>query len=210
MANQSIYERIIEKGHQDAQKILSSGEAQASGLINTLVKETEKAILSDSEKFKDKQNNRLKSKITEFEQLAKSATLAKKQQLLTEVVDKALVELNQIPDDSWKRLVAHLLEADQLTGTETIVASPNDHTRFLRLFASGKKSDKPVLLDHLNLLFAPKPFQLTLSNRLAPIAGGFFVVGNAFDIDHSYETLLLSIKDKHEAILAECLFEAGD
>lgn len=210
MANPSIYDRIIQKGHQDAQKILSTGEAQASGLINTLVKETEKALLSDREKFKDKQDNRLKSKITEFEQQAKSATLAKKQQLLAEVVDKALVELNQIPDDSWTRLVQHLLEADQLTGTETIVASPNDQPRFLRLFSSGKKSDEPVVLDRLNRLFAPKPFQLTLSDLLAPIAGGFFVVGNAFDIDHSYETLLLSIKDKHEAVLAECLFETGD
>ncbi|MDD5602161.1 MAG: V-type ATP synthase subunit E family protein [Candidatus Izemoplasmatales bacterium] len=208
MANPSIYDKIIQKGEQDAKMILESGEAQARKIYQSRLKEAETVILSDRAKFKEKQDIRFKGKVTEFEQQAKAATLAQKQQLLTSVFNQAMTKLEDISDEKWVQLVKHLLDNDHLTGTETIIAAKADHVRFKKLFASNPAVRGKIELDKLNASFADSAFKLVLSEQLAPISGGFLVVGSAFDIDHSYPTLLLSFKNQFEAELACYLFES--
>lgn len=209
MANLSIYDKIVQKGKLDAKKILDAGEAEARSIIQSRLKEAESMVLSDRVKFKDKQDNRFKSKVTEFEQQAKSATLATKQQCLSDVLQDALKQLSLISDEQWMTLVKQLLKKDRLIGTETIVASPKDQARFLKLFMSNSGSSGVLPLDKLNKFLGQETFQLTLSDETAPISGGFLVVGKAFDIDHSHVTLLTGIKDRFEAELAQLLFESG-
>ncbi|MGI6392805.1 MAG: V-type ATP synthase subunit E [Candidatus Izemoplasmatales bacterium] len=209
MANLSIYDKIVQKGKLDAKKIRDAGEAEADSFVQSRLKETENAILGDQVKFKEKQDNRFKSKVTEFEQQAKSATLACKQQCLTDVLQEALKKLSLISDEKWMTLVKQLLKKDRLTGTETIVASPQDQVRFRKLFTSDSNSGGALPLDKLNKFLGKGTFQLTLSDQTAPISGGFLVIGKAFDIDHSHLTLLSGIKDRYEAELAQLLFESG-
>ncbi len=206
MANASIYEKIDQKGILDAAKILDNGVQKAQEIESAILDEAKKQINASAKKNADKNANALITKATEFEQAAKQRSLAKKKIQIDEVFVKAVARMNALPDAQWKAWVLSQLSTDQLAGNETIIATKQDHPRFLAMFVSEPKT-APITLDLLNKALKGKKYSLTLSDQIATADGGFFVVGTDFDIDHSFSTTLSGLKEQYESDIASILFD---
>jgi len=207
LANPTIYEKIENKGILDAKQIIATGEAKAKSLETAAIEAAASQMQASLTKSAEKNGHLLKTKTTEFEQAAKQEILAGKKKLIDEVLIHALSEMQKLSDVQWKSLVLTILNGDELAGNETILASKVDHQRFLKLFATDSTAKYPVKLDLLNQALTGKTYALTLAKKIAPVDGGFFVDGADFDIDHSYATLLSTLKDHYESELAGILFD---
>ncbi len=210
MPNATIYEKIEQKGIEDAAKILKeAGEAAKAALEASLQEARLRQSVLDA-KAAAKNASLLKTGITEAEQQAKQDLLAAKKAVLSRVREGAASALGTLTESDWKAFVVRTLEADGLTGTESSLASPADRPRFLKLFASSPASAGPVVHDHLNRELGGKAWNLTLAEGTAPIPGGFLVRGEVFDVDHSHGALTAALADRFEGDLAALLFEGKD
>jgi vacuolar-type H+-ATPase subunit E/Vma4 len=203
----TIYEKIENKGILDAEQIISNGLAKADSVQVAAIEAATVQLQATFAKTTEKNEHQLKTKTTEFEQSAKQEILTSKKALIEEVLNLALIKMKQLSDVQWKTLVIQTLSGDELNGNETIVASSADQKRFLAHFATDQTAKYPVKLDLLNKALSGKDFSLTLSKKVSPVDGGFFVDGADFDIDHSYVTILSTLRDRYESELASILFD---
>jgi vacuolar-type H+-ATPase subunit E/Vma4 len=207
VVNNSIYERIENKGQNDALEIKRIGAEKAKQIevstLETAEKDIEKILL----KVKSKGEVLLKTKKTEFLQKAKQRSLLKKKELINTVFQEALDKLNSLKDEDLVKLVEKLILADNIVGNEIVKVNNDDYPRYLKLFSSGKLVNGLISLDKLNLKLKDQKYQLRLSNENVNIKGGFIIIGDAYDIDHSYETILSTINDKYETELASMMFK---
>ncbi|MDD3865116.1 MAG: V-type ATP synthase subunit E family protein [Candidatus Izemoplasmatales bacterium] len=205
LANVSIYEKIENKGRQDAKKIIGTGTQKAKELETAILDEAKQQIAASQAKLAEKNAAILKTMATEFEQTAKQNSLARKKVLIDEAFSLAAKSLRSIPVNQWEKIVLKMLTTDALQGNETIIASKRDHALFLETFVSDSLSS-PIVLDKLNKRLKDKKYNLTLSQRIATIDGGFLVEGVNFDIDHSHAAILAEIQNRYESEIATILF----
>lgn len=205
VAKSSIYEKIENKGAVDAKEISRIGQVRAEALkesiINAANDEASKLLAKSFEKNQD----RIKTKTTEIEQIAKQKTLFKKKEIIDLIFEETHQKLLNISDDELFKLVLKLIKAENLVGDEVIKVSKVDYPRYLKLFSSQKAADE-VVLDKLNV----NNYQLKLSNQPVDINGGFIIVGTNFDIDLSYKSILQVIKENNETVIANMLFNEGE
>lgn len=209
MPNATIYEKIEQKGIADAEKILKDASEAAKAALEASLAEARDRQAALGAKAAAKNASLLKTGITEAEQQAKQDLLAAKKTVLSQVRDQAAEALGNLSDADWKAFVLRILREDGLSGNETVVASPSDRQRFLRLFASSPVS-RPVVLDILNRELGGAPWNLTLAEETASVSGGFVVRGEVFDIDHSHRALMSALADRFEGELAVLLFEGKE
>lgn len=205
VAKSSIYEKIENKGAVDAKEISRIGQVRAEALkesiINAANDEASKLLAKSFEKNQD----RIKTKTTEIEQIAKQKTLFKKKEIIDLIFEETHQKLLNISDDELFKLVLKLIKAENLVGDEVIKVSKADYPRYLKLFSSQKAADE-VVLDKLNV----NNYQLKLSNQPVDINGGFIIIGTNFDIDLSYKSILQVIKENNETVIANMLFNEGE
>lgn len=205
VAKSSIYEKIENKGAVDAKEISRIGQVRAEALkesiINAANDEASKLLAKSFEKNQD----RIKTKTTEIEQIAKQKTLFKKKEIIDLIFEETHQKLLNISDDELFKLVSKLIKAENLVGDEVIKVSKADYSRYLKLFSSQKAADE-VALDKLNV----NNYQLKLSNQPVDINGGFIIIGTNFDIDLSYKSILQVIKENNETVIANMLFNEGE
>lgn len=202
----SIYEKIEQRGKSEAEAMLLSGEEKAKAIENAMINQANKEIDKIFTDVKKINENLIMTKGTEIEQKAKQATLAKKKNIIDNVIKEANDRLKNLDDDEIKKLVVKMLLSEKINGDETLMVSKKDHAKYLSLFSSEKKSGD-VVLDKLNKLLKNNKYHLKLSKDSANIDGGFIVVGESYDVDHSYNTMLLHFKEKYEAQIACILFD---
>jgi vacuolar-type H+-ATPase subunit E/Vma4 len=99
-----------------------------------------------------------------------------------------------------------MIKADELHGNEVLKVSQNDQARYLRLFTTGRLTDNYYLLDKLCGFLGKPSYQLKLSKETIKIDGGFVIVGDSYDIDHSYQTMFENLKEQYESEIAQMLF----
>jgi V/A-type H+-transporting ATPase subunit E len=205
MANSSIYEKIENKGALDAKKITEAGQTQAEKQMQDAILEANREIENLKEKHLKQNNEKIKTKSTQIEQLAKQRTLFEKKKLIEEVFTRSLEKLQTMNDAQLEKLLKGLLANDALDGNEFISVSKDDKNKYLKLFSSKKDND----LDLLNKSLGPK-YNLKLAEVSADINGGFIVIGKDYDINHSYQAILDEIKETNEAEIAKALFSKGN
>jgi vacuolar-type H+-ATPase subunit E/Vma4 len=203
----TIYEKIENKGILDAEQILNNGLVKAKNLQEAAIEAASIQIKATLAKATEKNEHQLKTKTTEFEQYAKQEILSRKKALIEEVLSLAFSKMKLLTDAQWKAMVIKTLSGDELAGNETIIASSLDQKRFLKHFVTDQNAKLPVKLDLLNQALSGKTFDLTISNQVAPIDGGFFVDGEDFDIDHSYMSMLSRLIELYESKIASILFD---
>lgn len=207
----TIYEKIESKALKDAQEIIRLGKEKAKQIEEKIISEAKANIENSLQKVRMRGEELIKTKTTELEQTAKQRSLSRKKELITTAFKNALEELKTLDDTRFAELVRKLIVLENLKGDEVIRVNPRDYDRFLRLFSESKKDkDGFVLLDKLNRELGEDKFRLRLSKEPAEIAGGFLVIGKAFDVDLSFETILNTLQEKHEAEIAELLFAKGE
>jgi vacuolar-type H+-ATPase subunit E/Vma4 len=205
VANNSIYEKIENKGRSDAEEILRIGQNKAKQIEDTILKQAQEAVDRALAKAGAKADELLKTKTTEIEQNAKQRSLLHKKDLLKITFQKALERLNSLGDEELKTLVKRLIRAEKIQGDEEIRVNAGDYQRYRKLFGATSGD----LLTKLNQELGGS-YQLRLGSEPAAIAGGMIIVGSAFDIDLSYETILNSLQEKYETEVAKILFAEGE
>ncbi|MGD9887385.1 MAG: V-type ATP synthase subunit E [Bacilli bacterium] len=206
MGNNSIYQKIEEKGSLDAANILKTGDTKAQTLHDEILAVATKEIAIMLEKAKQKGRDLVKMKITEQEQATKQRTLAMKKSLIDEVFDHILKSLTTLKDEALGKLVISFINQENIVGDEIIFVSQNDYEHYLTMFASTPTKSSLVLLDKLNQKLNNPKAKLQLSSQSVNIQGGLILSGKAFDIDLSFETKIKMLKETYETKIAEILF----
>ena len=200
----TIYDKIIDKGKEDAKVILADG-----------LKKLEQLKLEKIEEAKNKQKDELKKQET-LNQSKKQAALINarreakkeeiklKQALLKETVSDAVAKLDNLKQNELFDFVLKLVKEDNLSGKEVIYVNKKDYSKYLATFSSKKEGDL-VELDKLNNALGKK-YELKLSNKAMNLDGGFYIVSEKYDINHSYSALVDNLLAKLEADLNKILF----
>lgn len=202
----TLYEKIEQKGAEDAAKIVAAAEEKASTLVDGVVKA---AGNERAERLKAAERQAaavVRNAVTQARQAAKRVILERRKAAMDDVFVAAVEALASLPDDAYAALVVRFLKDDGLSGTETIRVAAREQARFARLFSSRGDQILDVLAKRLGLSAG----KLALDPKPAVIDGGFLVVGRDFDVDRSYRTVLSDLRDGLEPELAEILFGAGE
>ncbi|HPA98980.1 MAG TPA: V-type ATP synthase subunit E [Bacilli bacterium] len=200
----TIYDKIIDKGKEDAKVILADG-----------LKKLEQLKLEQIEEAKNKQKDELKKQealnqskyqaaLINARREAKKSEIKLKQALLKETVKEAVAKLDNLKQNELFDFVLKLVKEDDLSGKEVIYVNKKDYSKYLVTFSS-KKEDELVELDKLNNALG-KGFELRLSNKAMNLDGGFYIVSEKYDINHSYSALVDNFLAKLEADLNKILF----
>lgn len=206
LGNSSIYKKIEEKGSLDAKHIIEAGEAKAKVLHEDIIAVAQKEIAQMFEKANLRGQDLVKMKLTDKEQQAKQRTLANKKALIDEVFDQVLESLMALNDEDLANLVVGFINKEKIIGDEIVYVSKQDLKRYTRLFASNEAKDGLIVLDKLNKKLNNAKAHLQLSPKSVDIKGGLILSGKAFDIDLSFETKMMSLKETYETKIAEILF----
>lgn len=200
----TIYDKIIDKGKEDAKVILADG-----------LKKLEQLKLEKIEEAKNKQKDELKKQealnqskkqaaLINARREAKKSEIKLKQALLKETVSDAVAKLDNLKQNELFDFVLKLVKEDDLSGKEVIYVNKKDYSKYLATFSS-KKEDELVELDKLNNALGKK-FELKLSKKPKDLDGGFYIVSEKYDINHSYSALVDNLLAKLEADLNKILF----
>jgi V/A-type H+-transporting ATPase subunit E len=200
----TIYDKIIDKGKEDAKVILADG-----------LKKLEQLKLEQIEEAKNKQKDELKKQealnqskyqaaLINAKREAKKSEIKLKQTLLKETVSDAVAKLDNLKQNELFDFVLKLVKEDDLSGKEVIYVNKKDYSKYLATFSS-KKEDELVELDKLNNALGKK-FELKLSKKPKDLDGGFYIVSEKYDINHSYSALVDNLLAKLEADLNKILF----
>ena len=200
----TIYDKIIDKGKEDAKVILADG-----------LKKLEQLKLEQIEEAKNKQKDELKKQealnqskyqaaLINARREAKKSEIKLKQALLKETVKEAVAKLDNLKQNELFDFVLKLVKEDNLSGKEVIYVNKKDYSKYLATFSSKKEGDL-VELDKLNNALGKK-FELRLSNKPKDLDGGFYIVSEKYDINHSYSALVDNLLAKLEADLNKILF----
>ena len=200
----TIYDKIIDKGKEDAKVILADG-----------LKKLEQLKLEQIEEAKNKQKDELKKQealnqskyqaaLINARREAKKSEIKLKQALLKETVKEAVAKLDNLKQNELFDFVLKLVKEDNLSGKEVIYVNKKDYSKYLATFSSKKEGDL-VELDKLNNALGKK-FELKLSKKPKDLDGGFYIVSEKYDINHSYSALVDNLLAKLEADLNKILF----
>jgi len=200
----TIYDKIIDKGKEDAKVILADG-----------LKKLEQLKLEQIEEAKNKQKEELKKQealnqskkqaaLINARREAKKEEIKLKQALLKETVEEAVAKLDNLKQNELFDFVLKLVKEDDLSGKEIIYVNKKDYSKYLATLSSKKEGDL-VELDKLNNALGKK-FELRLSNKPKDLDGGFYIVSEKYDINHSYSALVDNLLAKLEADLNKILF----
>ena len=199
MANGSVYDKIIQKGEQDALEIKKQGEEKANNITEQIIKETKERVDKMIHDTKTKNADLVKTKLAELEQTKKQTVLTNQKQIINETFNVVLEKLTKMNDGELINLVKHYLKKANLNESIKIKVSDNDYNRYQKLFSSNHNNN----LDILSKEFG---YDIELSNEVATIKGGFIIESSYFDVDNSYEVILENLENNLETKVAEMLF----
>lgn len=202
LSNSSIYEKIVNKGASDAAEINRIGQERAKEFEENTVREVNEEINQMLNRAQNASEEKIKTRTTQMEQNARQRSLLRKKVIIKETFKTALEQLKSIDDDTFKKLVTKLLQRDGLIGNEVIRVAKGNFDRFLRIFSSGKIQGNYYLLDRVLV-----NYQLKLDPTPLDIDGGLVVIGQNFDIDHSYQSLINNASEQYETEVAKILFD---
>ncbi|MGB4537049.1 MAG: V-type ATP synthase subunit E family protein [Bacilli bacterium] len=205
MAENKLYEKIIEKGKAEAKAIVTAGEAKAGQIAEEILSAARAEADKIISEAKLRADDRIKTKTIEFEQQARHKLLKAKKELIERVISAAAAKLKELPDEKFVELTVKMLKRESLAGDEIVKVSADEFARYKRLFCSGKEKEGLHDLDKLNDLLGPG-LGLRLSSEAVDIDGGFILVGRDYDIDLSYEAILSALNESREPEIAKLLF----
>ncbi len=199
---QTIYEKIENKGRNDALEIKKNGEEKAERLKNEVLEKTEKVIHKMVDNAKEEAKETLKTKYTEFAQMSNQSTLKNRKEIIKMTFEKAFERMSDFSDDELFEYVVKLLKNSQIAGNEVIKVSSSSRQRYQKLFSKKNNNELDILNKELG-----DNCSLKMSNEDALIDGGFILESEYFDIDYSYRIVLKDLMSEVETELAKILFE---
>lgn len=203
MGAEAILKKIEEKSAAETSAIRAAGEqrAQAAGdQVRAEARKTAEGILD--------RGKRDAREIREREQLkaemeCRKNTLAARRGLLDEAFSAALEQLCALDGDAWEQKMEQLLLESGVEGEVEVCLSAGDLEKFGdRVSALLPRWEAQLAQQH-------RECRLRLGEP-APIRGGLFLRGTAYDVDASFGMLLQSAREQQEYAIASLLFGDGE
>lgn len=200
----TIYDKIIDKGKEDAKVILADGLKKLEQLKLEKIEEAKNKQKEELKKQEALNQSKKQAALINARREAKKLEIKLKQALLKETVKEAVAKLDNLKQNELFDFVLKLVKEDDLSGKEIIYVNKKDYSKYLATLSSKKEGDL-VELDKLNNALGKK-FELRLSNKPKDLDGGFYIVSEKYDINHSYSALVDNLLAKLEADLNKILF----
>ncbi len=200
----TIYDKIIDKGKEDAKVILADGLKKLEQLKLEKIEEAKNKQQKQLKKQEEVNKSKLQAATINVRREAKKEEIKLKQALLKETVKEAVNKLDSLKQNELFDFVLKLVKEDNLTGKEIIYVNKKDYPKYLATFSSKKEGDL-VELDKLNHALG-KGFELKISKKHMDLDGGFYLESEKYDINHSYSALVENLLAKLEADLNKILF----
>lgn len=200
----TIYDKIIDKGKEDAKVILADGLKKLEQLKLEKIEEAKNKQKEELKKQEALNQSKKQAALINARREAKKSEIKLKQALLKETVKEAVAKLDNLKQNEFFDFVLKLVKEDDLSGKEIIYVNKKDYSKYLATLSSKKEGDL-VELDKLNNALGKK-FELRLSNKPKDLDGGFYIVSEKYDINHSYSALVDNLLAKLEADLNKILF----
>lgn len=195
MNAEQVVEKILSQARADAQTILAEAgaktDAHKARLQAELAEYDRQTEVLAAEAAEDKRRRMLAAA-----RMSNAASrLTAKVQLLDEVFQKARQRLVQLPDESYKAMMTRLMTQAVQTGDEEVIVGKDEcriNDEFIkqinRQLGTGFKGN------------------LRLSDRRAPIQGGFILTRGKVQMNASVDVLIGQLREAMETELAAKLF----
>jgi len=183
-----LAERIIQEAETDA----SAARAEAQAAVDEILAASKRVLSSRSAELKSQSEAAEKSLISGYQTRAsldgKKDTLRKKRVVIDTAFSRAYDAVLALDAEKRKQICARLLETEA-EGGETVVSSPADRGALQSLIAAMPQK------------------RLSLSADSAKIDGGFLLLGEGYEKDCSFRSLLSVVRDEEETAVYQLLFD---
>lgn len=205
MSKNSIYDKIVERGENEAKAIIEQAREEArileGSIIDEMQKKVDSLLLNNSKKNEDT----LKSLKTSLEQSTKQSILTHKKHLIHEVFNKVITNLINMDEESYTRFILNQIKESSICGNEVIYVNKHDQQRMINLFSDNQLIDNAYPLNKLNSLLGNN-YHLLLSADTVNILGGFIIQGDNYDVNNSFEEIINELEESMEKDIASVLF----
>jgi V/A-type H+-transporting ATPase subunit E len=198
---QRLRQKIIGDAEAEAGRILKEGADEAKAVLDR-AREEAGSITSDFKaraQAEAKEYVRRQVSLRELE--ARKAVLTEKGKMIDQVFEEALDELRRRDRETGHSLTRDLLLKAVEVGDEEIMVSPEDREAISSAFLKALNKE---------LTATGRRGEVTLSEETRNIRGGFVLRRGRAEINATFETLLLMLRDDVETEVAELLFGKGE
>lgn len=191
MSLADIKKKIEADASGEAQEILNKAKKEADQIFQNAEKEISDMKASYEARFEAERPEILRRRDIVANLDVKKIALGAKQELVSEVFDKALDLLNAIPSAKYLSFVEKLLKEAVVTGDEEVMVG---------------KGEKKITAAWVKSYNEKNKTNLTLSSEKADISGGFVLNRGKVSENASFGMLLRALRDDLEAGVVKRLF----
>jgi len=179
-------ERIQAEARAEQERLLAAGQAKAQE-VGDRIRSAGQALAQDTRR------RELATASVEVRRVVLSA----KQEVLSEVFERALTQLADLPDDEYRALLAELAVRAAVTGREQVAVSARDRSRL-----------DDQWLAEVNAKLAARGLEpgLTFSGATRNLRGGLVLLAGDIEINCSFERTLAAVREQLEPEVAAMLF----
>ncbi len=183
-----LAERIVTDAQDEARAVLAEAQTAAQGIL----RESEKAVSVRKAELNSQKNNAVTSLVSGYQTRAmldaKKDALRKKRVVIDSAFTHAYEAMLSLDTEKRKSICKSML-LSQAEGGETVLPAAQDRVAVAALIAA--MPDK----------------KLTLASGTAAIDGGFILLGDGYEKDCSFRSLLSTIRDAEETAVYQLLFD---
>lgn len=188
-----IRESILAEARTQAEAIIKEAEDKVKEMESQAEKRAEELTKNRLERAEVEAQEAQKRMLSMAELELKKQSLEAKQSIIDQAFDKALVKLNNLPEEKYAAMIVSALGSVGIKGGEELIVPLKDREKFQK-----------GLLKKINDKLG---FELKLSDEDRGIQGGFIVKVDGVEINNSFETLLRMEREKVESEIADILFQ---
>jgi V/A-type H+-transporting ATPase subunit E len=183
-----LAERIVTDAQEEARAILAEAESAAASIL----RDGEKAVSARRAELTSQKENAVSSLISGYNTRAtldgKKDALRKKRAVIDAAFTRAYDAMLALDAEKRKAICRNLLSA-QAEGGETVLPAEKDRAALTALVAGMPEK------------------KLKVSNDSASIDGGFILLGDGYEKDCSFKSLLATVRDAEETAVYQLLFD---
>jgi vacuolar-type H+-ATPase subunit E/Vma4 len=183
-----LAERIIHDAQDEARAVLAEAETAAQGIL----RESDHAVSARKAELSCQTQNAVKSLIGGYQTRAmldaKKDALRKKRAVIDDAFTRAYEAMLALSAEQRKSICANLL-ATQAEGGETVLPAAQDRANIAVLISAMPEK------------------KLSLASGTAAIDGGFILLGDGYEKDCSFRSLLSTVRDAEETAVYQLLFD---
>ena len=183
-----LAERIVLDAQEGARAVLAEAEAAAQATR----RESEKAVSARKAELASQKESAIKSLVGGYQTRAmldaKKDALRKKRVVIDSAFSSAYEAMLSLGEQQRKNICANML-ASQAEGGETVLPAAQDRAALAALIAAMPEK------------------KLTLASGSAAIDGGFILLGDGYEKDCSFRSLLSTVRDAEETAVYQLLFD---